>query len=187
MIVAKSFTVRLDDLFASTGEIPDTTIGLDVDPAVTYPDPQSVALLHIASRHEFDVMTFELFRTEIEDHPGRRAQHVIESFPAVYGNVERALGVVFAKPKRVKCMPPWSRCPRCDEPIWPKAAVNMTATMQAKVLRDRPHPIWCLNCGQRFAYEDDRRIRMQDAVDPEAIAADLARTHTQPSVTVAAS
>ena len=168
--VAHSFQVRLDDLSAMSGESVDTIVRID-----GYPDPQAVALIYFAAKQGvLDVDEFEAFRDDLERDTGHRIQEIIDKYPAIFKDPEKALRFVFSGPKRVHGVPPLSRCQEVYE--------NQPADATAAHLKAKPRPLYCLDCGQRFQYDKVGRLKCSDELDVVGIANDLVKKASQPSL-----
>ena len=183
MRVAHSFQVRLDDLSAMSGESLDTIVRIDVDPGCGYPDPQAVALVYFAAKNVvMDVDEFEAFRDDLEHDTGHRIQEIIDKYPAIFADPEKALRFVFAGAKRVHGVPPLSRCPRCCLQLWQDVYENQPAESTAAHLKARPRPLYCLDCGQRFQYDKAGRLKCSDELDVVGVADNLVEKASQPSL-----
>ena len=181
--VAHSFQVRLDDLSAMSGESVDTIVRIDVDPRCGYPDPQAVALIYFAAKAGvLDVDEFKAFRDDLERDTGHRIQEIIDKYPAIFKDPEKALRFVFAGPKRVHGVPPLSCCPRCGLQLWQEVYENQPPETTAAHLKAKPRPLYCLDCGQRFQYDKVGRLKCSDELDVVGVANDLVKTASQPSL-----
>lgn len=181
--VAKTFRVRMDDLAALSGEIPDTVIRIDACPERMYPDPQAVSLLHFAAESKtFTLEGFERFRDDCGNDIMHRIQQIVDRHPDVFPKPEKAIKYAFAAPRAVTGTPPLSQCPRCGTRLWPDAYRDMPREKAAGVLLARPHPNWCAECGQRFAYDKDDFMRTQDEIALTLLAHRLANPVEQPEL-----
>lgn len=181
--VAHSFQVRLDGLSAMSGESLDTIVRIDVDPQGGYPDPQAVALVYYAAKAKvLDVDEFELFRDDVERDTGHRVQEIIDRYPQIFEDAEKALRFVFAGAKRVHGVPPLSCCPRCGLPLWPATYAQQPPETAAAHLKARPRPAYCLDCGQRFQYDKVGRLKCSDEMLVEDVADALESRAVQPQL-----
>lgn len=174
--VAVEFDVRHDGLDLETGEITDPVVRIDVDPDSRYPDPQAVALVWWASqRRAYFPDEFERLKADLEHDPGDRVQEIVRAHPEVfYGDVETVMRYVFARPARVLHAPPMSVCRRCGTPLWPTVTGRQPPEVTARLLSERPAPLYCRCCGQRFAYDKQGCLKSEDAVNVTIMAARLA-------------
>lgn len=156
--LAHSMEVAYSALDAEAGLSYDTTVRVSVHPDRYYPDFVAVTMLWMASSYIFHgVIEFNRFRDDFEDDPAGRYQSIIDSWPQVFGQTEKAMKKLFTTPKPVVKRPPWSLCPRCHKPIWAQEGrTDLRETQQ--LLKANPHPLWCHTCGQRFLYAGDDRI-----------------------------
>lgn len=173
--VETEFHVRCDGLDLETGEVADTVVRIDVDPSSVYPDPQAVALVWWASqRRAYFPDEFERLKADLERDPGDRVQEIVRAHPEVFdGDVERVMRYVFARPARVLQTPPMSVCRRCGTPLWPTVTGRQPPEVTARLLSERPAPLYCRCCGQRFAYDKQGCLKSEDAVNVTIMAARL--------------
>lgn len=156
--IARSMEVAYTAMDSEAGLSYDTTIRVTVNTDRYYPDYAPVALLWMASSHIFrGIDEFSGFRDDLERDPAHRYQEIVDHWPTIYGDTEKALKKLFAPAKPVVKRPPWSLCPRCHKPIWAEeGSTDLRETKQ--LLKANPKPLWCRTCGQRFAYTDGDRI-----------------------------
>lgn len=156
--IARSMEVSYTALDSQAGLSYDTTIRVNVNPDRYYPDFTAVALLWMASTHIFHgIDEFNVFRDDFEQDPTKRYQEIVDHWPAVFGDTEKALKKLFASAKPVVKRPPWSLCPRCRKPVWAEeGTVDLRETR--RLLAANPKPLWCRTCGQRFQYAEYDRI-----------------------------
>lgn len=158
IMLAHSMEVSYSALDAEAGLSYDTTVRVSVHPDRYYPDYVAVTLLWLASTHIFHgVEEFNRFRDDFEDRTVERYQEIIDHWPAVFGQAEKAMKKLFAPSKACVKRPPWSLCPRCGKPVWAnEGTVDLRETRQ--LLKRNTHPLWCRVCGQRFEYAGADRL-----------------------------
>lgn len=161
--LAHSMEVSYSALDAEAGLSFDTTVRVNVNPCRYYPDYVAVTLLWLASTHIFHgVEEFNRFRDDFEDRTVERYQEIIDHWPDVFGQTEKAMKKLFAPAKACVKRPPWSLCPRCGKPVWAlEGSVDLRETRQ--LLKTLPKPLWCRVCGQRFEYTDGDRLSCNSA------------------------
>lgn len=135
-----------------------TTVSLQVDPTLAWPNCMRVAMLYLASENAMfgDYTSFTEFKQQtetlrpIEQMAGEWTDQLDKK-----GNPWKVLSYCTASPKPVVDEPPYSICPRCGETLWGMPDGRNTRTLLGHYDAN-PTPVYCLKCGQRFKHDDDR-------------------------------
>lgn len=175
----KRVTVSCDVFqhLAQDEEPQPTTISLEVNPWLAWPDSMRVALLHLADMNAMfsDYDTFTEFKRQMEARSP--IDHLTSDWTLQLdkkGDPWAVLKYLTASPKAVIDEPPYSVCPRCTHPLW-QESLDMDKALLAKRYKQYPVPPYCLKCGQRFKYDVAGQLAYTAAANAEAWAKRLKR------------
>ena len=153
MKVTKRFNV-----YDKTNESSLQTVNLDVDPTtygLAYPQHMRVTLLWLAEEYSKfgDMGEFNQFK-EAAEAPEITEQKLIRWY---YYHLSKdgddnpypIWSKLLSAPKPLKGRPPYSVCPRCEQPVWLTSS-KMSDTELLEAFKADHHRYFCVNCGQRF-------------------------------------
>ena len=155
-----------------------TNATISVDTASEYPDNILLTLLWITEQKATfspdmqDQLSLSHFQQALDKYGAENYQKIVEEFWGLYRlefTSQRALlKKMLAPAMPIVNLPPKAQCPRCLTNIWDE-------TYPLSIV-DNPHPIYCLNCGQLFKYEDITHISIRTCMNVNELAAKLEQT-----------
>ena len=178
MIITQNLTIMSkENVFGMT----DHATTIDVDPSWAWPDSIRTALLWLAAtakkRRIFNSKAAAItFQHYLQQPDVDGCMLAIDSFSLELdkdGDKWRILKTVTASPKAIGLEPPNSVCPRCNRQVW-KGEKKPDRTSEFK---RNPYPLYCLNCGQRYKY-DDGALSYTSDIDTQKWADRLANEET---------
>lgn len=151
----------------------NATITINTD--IEYPDNILLTLLWITEQKatfnpdKQDPLSLSHFQQALDKYGAENYQKIVEEFWGLYRlefTSQRALlKKMLAPAMPILNLPPKAQCPRCLQNIWD--------TTDPLSIVDNPHPVYCLNCGQLFKYEDTAVISIKTSMNLRQLASKL--------------